>query len=277
MQIHLKKAIHLQRALLVFLSLSFFLGACGEYSKLIKSEDNDLKFKAGKEYYQKSKYDRALPLFEDVLAAWKGQDKSEEVYFYYCYTQYGMGNLAAASFHFKTFTETFFTSKHLVECAFMRAHCEYEMALPTELDQSQTQKAIEELQLFINLHPESELIDSCNYLIDDLRKILTKKEVDKAKLYFNTERYKSAIKAFELVLQDYPSIENKDEIEYYIVRSHQLYADNSIQSKQLERWEQTLEKAKLFLETYTKESKYYSKVEAINNVASKKINSLTNK
>lgn len=257
--------------------LLLLLFSCGEYSKLIKSDDNDLKFKAGVDYYKNSKYDRALPLFEDVLAAWKGQEKSEEVFYYYCYTQYGMGNLPAASFHFKNFTETFFTSKHLAECAFMVAQCEYEMSLPTELDQSQTQKAIQELQLFINLHPESTYIDSCNFLIDDLRKQLIKKQIDQAKLYFNTERYKSSIKAFELVMQDYPGIENKDEVEYYIVKSHQEYAANSVQKKKLARWESTLTKANEFLSAYTTKSKYYNKVKSISSIAAKKIKVLKNK
>ena len=160
-----------KRVALVLIFLGVLFSSCGEFSKILKSEDNDLKFKAAKEYYDNSKFDKALPLFDDVLAAWKGQDKSEEVYFYYCYSQYAIGNLPAASFHFKNFTETFFTSKHLQECAFMRAQCEYEMVMPTELDQSQTQTALQELQLYVNLHPGSEYVDSCNTLMDDLREI----------------------------------------------------------------------------------------------------------
>ena len=72
--------------ILGFVFLGFILMGCGDYAKILKSPDNDLKFKAAKTYYDNTKFDKALPLFEDVLAAWKGQDKAEEVYYYYCFT-----------------------------------------------------------------------------------------------------------------------------------------------------------------------------------------------
>ena len=258
-------------------TLMVLFGACSDYSKLLKGQDNDLKFKAGKEYYQSQKYDKALYLFEDVLAAWKGQERSEEVYFYYCYTQYGMGNLPAASFHFKSFTEAYFTSKHLIECAFMVAQCEYEMVMPVELDQSQTIKAIEQLQLFINVHPNSNYVDSCNTLIDNLRSQLIEKQYNKAQIYYKTEMYKSAITTFQLVLQDYPSVKNKEEIEYYIVNSSYQLADKSVKRKELERWKKTIERGEIFLSLYGEDSKYASKVKGYVRTANKKIKILNAK
>lgn len=264
------KELRLRSLFFAFATL-IVLSACSQYAKLLKSDDNDLKYKAAKEYYINKKYDKALPLFESVLAAWKGQDKSEEVYYYYSYTEYGMGNLASAAFHFKNFTETFFTSKHLQECAFMKAQCEYEMVMPVELDQSQTKTAIDELQLFINLHPTSEYVDSCNVLMDDLRKLLIKKDYNKAVLYYNIERYKSAIAAFENLQKDYPDIANPDVVDFYIIKAHQKLAENSVPSKLIERWKETKEVSVRYIAKYGEANKAYKKVLNIKNTAEKRL------
>ncbi len=251
--------------------ISVMLSSCGEYSKILKSKDQDFRYLSAKNYYNKGKFDKAFPLFEDVLAAWKGQEKSEEVYYYYCYTHYGMGNMNSASFHFKNFTETFFTSKKLEECAFMHAHAEYDMALPHQLDQTQTYKAINELQLFINMHPKSSFVDSSNTLMDNLRKQLITKDFNLAKLYFDRERYNSAIRSFENFLRDYPEIENRDEIEFFILRTNQKLAENSVEGKKLERWQKTEELAKLFALQYGGNNKYMNKVKSILLLSQKKI------
>ncbi len=255
----------------LMLLVAAIMASCGDYGKILKSKDNDVKYKAARDFYANKKYDKALPLFEDVLAAWKGQDKSEEVYYYYCYTQYAMGNLPAASFHFKNYSETFFTSKKLQECAFMHAHCEYDMALPTQLDQSQTTKAIDELQLFINLHPTSIYVDSCNTLMDELRKQLVKKDFNIAMLYYNTEHYNSAVTAFENLLKDYPDVEDADNVQFLIIRSYQKMAENSVPSKVLERWVKTQSLCAMYIAKYSNTNRNANKVISIKETADKKI------
>ena len=52
-----------------YLVAVFFLTAgiftsCGEYNKILKSSDANLKYSKAIEYYEQGRYDRALPLFE---------------------------------------------------------------------------------------------------------------------------------------------------------------------------------------------------------------------
>ena len=54
--------------ILGFVFLGFILMGCGDYAKILKSPDNDLKFKAAKTYYDNTKFDKALPLFENSVS-----------------------------------------------------------------------------------------------------------------------------------------------------------------------------------------------------------------
>ena len=78
----------------------------------------------------------------------------------------------------------------------MTAYCYYLDSPDLTLDQASTYKAIENLQLFINLYPKSERVNECNQLIDKLRNKLETKSFLNAKLYFKIGDYKAAIFAF---------------------------------------------------------------------------------
>ncbi len=55
-------------AFLIVLFVVFGLGSCSNYQKLLKSTDNDAKYEAAMDYYEKGDYTRALQLF-DLLQA----------------------------------------------------------------------------------------------------------------------------------------------------------------------------------------------------------------
>ena len=80
-------------------------------------------------------------------------------------------------------------------------------------------KAINELQEFIDKYPESSKIDTCNILIDQLTDKLSKKAFENAKQYFITENYKAAIKALDNVIIDFPSLRNREEAHFLIIKS----------------------------------------------------------
>ena len=74
---------------------------------------------------------------------------------YYCYCYFGQGQYELAAYHFKNFTENYYNSKHMEECAFMYTKCLYKDALPYFLDQTNTEKAISEVQAFLNIYSNS--------------------------------------------------------------------------------------------------------------------------
>jgi outer membrane protein assembly factor BamD len=223
--------------------------ACNKYAKLLKKGTPDEKYAAAKRYYEKKDYFRATPLFEDLIGTYKQKKESQEVYLLYAYCQFYQNEFSMAAYHFKNFSETYSYSPFREEAAFMAAKCEYEKSLPSPLDQTNTKTAIARLQLFVNQFPDSKYIPECNNLMDELRGKLHKKTYDKAMLFFNIGDYKAAMVSMKSAVNLYPDIPWKDEMMYTAAKAAYLYADNSINTQQVERFNAALE----LLEEYNQE------------------------
>lgn len=239
--------------------------ACNRsYNKVLKNPDPAYRLEKANEYYNQGKYEKAQPLFEEHLTMNKGIKNSEEVLFLYAYCYYYMKDYTMGAFYFRNFTTSYPTSKRVEEAAFMMAKC-YEMESPRySLEQTNTYKAIEQYQNFANRFPNSEKIKDANAAIDALRAKLQKKAYEGAYLYYKIRQYQAASVALKALLKDYPDIEQKDKIQYYIVRSNKLFADNSTISKKLERYEATAKECTEFKEKYSN-SEFLKEVEDIYN------------
>ena len=147
----------------------FLMISCSEYQKLLKGTDFEAKYEKAMEYYDEEDYYRSQTLLEELLTIYKGTQKAEEVYYRYTYCYYNLDDYLLAGYHFKVFAQTYPNSDYAEECSYLSAYCHFLNSPNSSLDQTDTYKAIEALQLFINMYPQSTRKDSCNSLIDDLR------------------------------------------------------------------------------------------------------------
>lgn len=226
--------------------------SCGRYQKLLKSSDFDLKYSKAIEYYDDEDYYRAVTLFEELIPIYKGTIKGEEVSYYYTQCHYKQGDYILAGYHFNSFSKTYPNSQYREEADYLSAYCHYLNSPNPSLDQSYTRKAIDALQLFINKYPESERVGECNELIDKLRYKLEIKSFDNAKLYFDIGDYKAANVSLRNSLKEFPDTDYREDLLFLILKSHYSLAENSILSKQKERYEETI-------------SEYYSLIDEMPN------------
>lgn len=252
------------RNLLKILLITVTLVACGEYQRVLKSDDYNLKYDKAVSYYENRDYNRALPLFNELSTVMKGTAKIQEISFYYAYCNYSIGDNLLAAYLFRNYTINFPNSKHTEECAYMGAYCYYNEAPVYSLDATNTHRAIKELQSFIDRYPTSIKVAECNELIDELRAKLSLKAFENAKQYYTTSDYKSAIISLDNVLIDFPSFNNREEVHFLIVKSTYLLAINSISSKVEERLIETLEAYSHFKDNYP-DSTYLEELEATYN------------
>lgn len=242
--------------------------SCSKYQQLLKSNDNEKKYQKALLYYEDEEYNRALQLFDQIIPVYRGTEKAEKIQYRYAYAYYNQEDYILASYYFKKFTKNFPNSEHAKECAYMAAYCKYLDSPKYSLDQTNTFEAIDELQLFINRYPNSERVDKCNELIDELRSKLEKKYFNIAKLYLQMSDYKAAIFAFDNVIEDYPDTEYREEILYLKVKANFQYAEKSIEQKKEERYINTIEAYETLEQAYP-ESEYLNKAREMYAMANK--------
>jgi outer membrane protein assembly factor BamD len=246
-----------------------------EYEKLRASNDVELVYKKALEYYNKKDYYKAQNLIEQILGRYRGKKEAEDLYVKYAYTHYYQGNYILASSYFQNFANTYITSSLREEAAFMSAYSNYLQSPDYKLDQTYTLKAISELEVFVNTFPKSERLKESNKLIDELRAKLEKKAFEEGLLYYNLKQYQSASITFNNMLKDFPDSDNIEQIRYYIVKANYTLAENSIYSKKLDRYQETLVAAELFKSKFFK-SKDLKEVNSILKQTKENIKKLEN-
>jgi outer membrane protein assembly factor BamD len=249
-----KKQQWLAAGLLIVLLMSA-VSCRSKYEKLKLSNNSQAKMQEGIKLYNKKEYTKALGLFETLVTTFRGREGAEELFYLYAMCNYKLKDYTAAAYSFKQFADTYPSNQHAEEARFLTAYCYYLDAPNYTLDQDNTLKAIDRLQLFINLYPKSDRVAEANKLIQELHERLEEKAYANAKLYFTLTEYQSAVIAMNNALRDYPDTKYAEELEFLIVRAQYLYSTRSRQDKQEERFNLAITGADDFATKYPK-SKY---------------------
>ncbi len=232
-------------ALLLLLTAS-----CSKYEKVLKSSDVNYKLTKANEYYEKKEYHKSSQIYQGILPMVKGTRNFEPMYYRYAWSYYHMKDYLSASYHFKNFVDFFPTSKDAEECQFMHAVSLYKMSPKYSLEQTNTIKAVEAMQAYINMNPDSKRLPEANNYIDEARKKLEKKEAAAAQLYYNIGQYKAAGVAYKSVLRNYPESPSVDYYQYMTFKSLYYYARQSVEDKQEERYANAISAYNDFKEEY---------------------------
>lgn len=245
-------------------------GCKSKYEKLRASNDTRKKYQEAIKYYEKKNYNKALPLFDDLVQKYRGTAEAEDLTYYFAYTHYKLRDYTTARYHFKTFADTYASSQKAEECRFMAAYCFYLESPTFSLDQENTLKAMDALQLFINLHPKSERVPEASKLITNLREKLEMKSYANAKLFLDIGDYKSAVIAFRNSERDFPDTKYAEEMAFLTLKAQALYAGASLEIKQEERYGDAIQLYTEFAEAYPS-SKFLKEAEQIKKDSEKSI------
>lgn len=223
------------RKFLAFLLLAVFVCSCSPYQKALKSDDMALKFEQASAKYEKGKYQKAIRLFEQMAPSYRGKPQAEKMYYMFAQSYYKTEQYYLAAYQFESFASGYPKSEKIEEASYLAAKC-YSMLSPVySLDQTDTFKAIDKLQAFIDRFPNSEYMPDANKTVKELREKIEKKVFENAKGYNKISDYKSALVAFDNFISDYPGTPYKEEALYYKLDSAYKLAINSVPAKMEER------------------------------------------
>lgn len=209
--------------------------SCNEYQKALKKEDIAAKFEIGTKMYEAGKYSKAIRLFEQIAPQYRGKPQAEKLFYMFSQSYYKSKQYTLSGYQFESFVSGYPKSEKVQEAAYLGAKS-YSMLSPEySLDQTDTFKAIDKLQNFIDTYPNSEYIGEANESLKLLSEKIEKKVYENAKGYNTISDFKSAIVALDNFIVDYPGTRYKEDALFLKFDSAYQLGINSVPAKMEER------------------------------------------
>lgn len=267
-----------KKSLVALTMLALIAVGCSKFRRIEKSEDWRVKYEAGLNYFAKKDYYRASILFESILPIVRGLPEGEKVEFNLAYCQFYEKLYLLASDQFKTFYETYGRSSLAEEAAFMYAYSLYASSPDSNKDQQSSIEAMNAMQNFLNRYPGSQFLNRAVDVITVSQQKLEKKGFDNAKQYLKLKMYEAAVISLDNFKKNFPDSKYLEEGAYLKVQAEFELANVSIVTKQLERFNTTLDYYKELVDNfpnsnYLKDAeRYYTQsLERVNKLKSNKI------
>lgn len=230
----------MKKYIIIALTASVILSCNSQMDRAMKSADKNHILQVANEKFAKKKWSDALALYGRLDKLVAGTDDAPNVVFNSAFANYYDKQYKLAAHQFKNFSNSFPQDPRKEEAAYMSALCYYEGSLDYNLDQSNTESAINELQDFLNNYGQSERSKNITQLIDELTYKLEYKAYENARQYYKMGEFLAADVAFDNVLDDFPATKLRPKIVDYIMRSKYELALNSIYDKKKDRIENAL-------------------------------------
>ena len=246
------------------------VSSCSSIQRVINTSDPDLIFNRGLAYYNADKWTKAILLFEHCEPYLKGFPQEDSVAYYRAHSYFKNLDYQTSATLFDEFRRTYGRSVFIENAEALYAISLYNMCPDPERDQSTTAAAIIAISEFLAHHPESA---QCEYFFEmtrDLTWRMEERSFLNAYTYYKILRYDSAIIAFRNALKKYPDSHRREDIMYYIVMSAYKFADNSVASKQSDRFMDMLDTYYSFIMEFP-ESKYRAELDKAAEVAKRYI------
>lgn len=263
------------RRFLYFIPVLLLLNSCGEYNKVLKSKDVDYRFDFAKRAFDQRKFTQASTVLETIYTPLRGTPNGEEALFLLAMSYYENKDYLNSGLYFKTYYSRYPKGKFAELARFYSGYGYYLDSPDPQLDQSQTIKAIEELQGFLDYFPNSDRVTIAQNAIFEMQDKLTLKELQNAQLYYNLgnfmgNNYESAIITAQNALKNYPYSKYREDFELLILKAKYQEAKLSINERQADRYRDVVDEYYSYINNYP-DSKNRKEADNIYEIARKHV------
>ena len=242
-------------------------GCANEFNQVYKSDNYQYKYEYAKECFARGKYNRCAILLQELITVLKGSDNGQESLYMLGMAEYMAKDYETAAEYFKKYTTSYPRGDYAEMARFYVSRSLYMSTPEPRLDQTPTIAAISAYQSFLDLYPDSELKPTAQKHLFELQDKLVQKELASAQLYYNLgtyfgncnsngeSNYLSCIITAQNALKDFPYSSLRENFAVLLMRSKYELAENSVESKRLERYQDAEDECYGFINEYP-DSKY---------------------
>ena len=252
----------MKKLTLIATCVALLMTSCvNEYNQITKSGDYTLKYEYAKQCYAQGKYSRAVPLLQEVVTIKKGSTEGEECLYMLAMAEFGMKDYETASEYFKKYFSSYPKGRYAENAKYYVGESLFQNAPEPRLDQSTTMTAIAAFQEYLDIFPDAHLKSQATSRLYALQDLLVEKEYKSARLYFDLgtyfgnctnggNNYEACIVTAQNALKDYPYSNRREEFASLVMKSKYELAKMSVESKQLERYQDAEDECYGFINEY---------------------------
>ena len=252
----------MKKLTLIATCVALLMTSCvNEYNQIIKSGDYTLKYEYAKQCYAQGKYSRAVPLLQELVTMKKGSTEGEECLYMLAMAEFGMKDYETASEYFKKYFSSYPKGRYAENAKYYVGESLFQNAPEPRLDQSTTMTAIAAFQEYLDIFPDAHLKSQATSRLYALQDLLVEKEYKSAHLYFDLgtyfgnctnggNNYEACIVTAQNALKDYPYSNRREEFASLVMKSKYELAKMSVESKQLERYQDAEDECYGFINEY---------------------------
>lgn len=252
----------MKKLTLIATCVALLMTSCvNEYNQITKSGDYTLKYEYAKQCYAQGKYSRAVPLLQELVTMKKGSTEGEECLYMLAMSEFGMKDYETASEYFKKYFSSYPKGRYAENAKYYVGESLFQNAPEPRLDQSITMTAIAAFQEYLDIFPDAHLKSQATSRLYALQDLLVEKEYKSARLYFDLgtyfgnctnggNNYEACIVTAQNALKDYPYSNRREEFASLVMKSKYELAKMSVESKQLERYQDAEDECYGFINEY---------------------------
>ena len=252
----------MKKLTLIATCVALLMTSCvNEYNQITKSGDYTLKYEYAKQCYAQGKYSRAVPLLQEVVTMKKGSTEGEECLYMLAMAEFGMKDYETASEYFKKYFSSYPKGRYAENAKYYVGESLFQNAPEPRLDQSTTMTAIAAFQEYLDIFPDAHLKSQATSRLYALQDLLVEKEYKSARLYFDLgtyfgnctnggNNYEACIVTAQNALKDFPYSNRREEFASLVMKSKYELAKMSVESKQLERYQDAEDECYGFINEY---------------------------
>ena len=216
----------------LFVVLILLFTACGPFNKVLNKGTSEEKYKMANDLYDANKFSKALQLFEQIIPVYSGKPQLERIQFMTAQCFFNTKDYLNASYYFDRFSANYPKSTKKEEAEFFAAKSYFMQSPKYSVDQTDTNKALESFQKFINAYPDSDKLAESNKMVKELQHKLEKKSFEIAKQYYIIGQYEAAITSFDILMSEYLGTSFREEALYYKLKAaHDLAVNSTFHKK----------------------------------------------
>lgn len=254
----------IKQALAALIPLMLLSGCAKEFNSVYKSSDIKYKYEYAKECYALGKYQRAASLLQDLIVPEKGSQDAQECLYMLGMAEYKNMDYETAAETFKKYVKSYPRGDYSEIAKYYVGQSLFMSTPEPRLDQTETVAAINAFQEYMDLYPDAKHKEDAQNKLFELQDKLVQKELYSAELYYNLgtyfgnnsggddggNNYQACIVTSQNALKDYPYTKKREEFATLIMKSKFHLAEQSIESKKLERFQDAEDECYGFLNEF---------------------------